>query len=189
MIYIALMLMVLVAIFTGFNKKINFQKFESWYFYLLLVTSIVANLSLLKYTLFHSRFVPGNLKDGVYGLMAGSSFGAIMLNLMISSLLLGVLLRYKKNSVISDNDIATVPTKKQFPEWFNTLAHVVSGGSVGLIIGIALLNLVKGAPLEELGGLVIGTTISLGGSYFLAGIVVVINKVINRTQPRSDDGV
>lgn len=90
MIYATLIFMIIIAIYSGFKRKVNFQKFESWYFLLLFVISIVANFLLLKNTLFHSRFVPGDLKDGMYGLMGGASFGAIMINLMISSFLLGI---------------------------------------------------------------------------------------------------
>jgi uncharacterized membrane protein len=184
MIYAALIFMILIAIYSGFKKKINFHKFESWYFILLFVISIVANFLLLKNTLFHSRFVPGDLKDGMYGFLGGASFGAIMINLMISSFLLGILLSYisnKSKELKSINDVDTGSIKSRFPEWFNRLSHSLSGCIVGSAFGIALLKIFKDKPLEDLGGLAIGSIIGAAGLYSFAGIIVIIQKFNNRT--------
>lgn len=184
MIYTGLAFMIFLAIYSGYKRKFDLQKMGIWYFLLLLVISIATNLLLLKNTLFHSRFVPWNLKDGLYGLMGGASFGAILLNLMISAFLLGFLFRYliKKNTAsksIHEND--AVSTKVQFPEWFNKLSHSLSGCIVGSAFGIALLNILKDEPLEDLGGLAIGSIIGAAVLYSCAGLIVVASKIKNRT--------
>lgn len=184
MIYAGLIFMIFIAIYSGYKRNYDFKKLGMWYFLLLLAISLAANLMLLKNTLFHSRFVPGEFKDGMYGLMGGASFGAIMINLMISAFLLGLLLQYinKKNTEsksIHEND--TISTKGKLPEWFNRLAHSLSACIVGSAFGIALLNLFRGKPIEDLGGLAIGSIIGAAGLYSLAGIVVIVQKYNNRT--------
>jgi F0F1-type ATP synthase assembly protein I len=184
MIYAALITMALIAIYSGFKRKMNFQKFELWYLLPLFVVSIVANFLLLKTTLFHSRYVPGHLKDGMYGFIGGASFGAIIINLMISSFLLGLLLSYigKRNTEAqSIKKIETAPTQSRFPDWFNRLSHSLSGCIIGSAFGIAFLNIFKDKPLEDIGGLAIGSIIGAAGIYSLAGIVVIIQKILNRT--------
>ncbi len=184
MIYTAMAVMIIVAIYSGYKRKDHFQKMESWYFLLLFIISIATNFLLLHNTLFHSKFVPGDLKGGMYGLMGGASFGAIMLNMMVSSFLLGLLLSYlsKKNKdPKSTHEINEASTKGKFPEWFNRLGHSLSGCIVGSAVGIGLLSIFEGKPLEDFGGLAIGSIIGLAGLYSFAGIVVIIQKLINRT--------
>ena len=184
MIYAAMAVMIIVAIYSGYKKKAHIQKMESWYFLLLFIISIVTNFLLLHNTLFHSNFVPGDLKGGMYGFMGGASFGAIMLNMMVSSFLLGLFLSYliKKNAdPKSINEINDASTKGRFPEWFNRLAHSLSGCIVGSAFGIGLLSIFKGKPLEDLGGLAIGSVIGLAGLYSIGGVVFIMQKLINRT--------
>lgn len=184
MIYAAMTVMIIVGIYSGYKRKVHFQKMESWYLLLLFIISIVTNFFLLHNTLFHSKFVPGDLKGGMYGLMGGASFGAIMLNVVVSSFLLGLLLSYlgKKNTdPESIHDIIGASAKGRLPEWFNRLAHSLSGCIVGSAFGIGLLNISKGKPLEDLGGLAVGSIIGFAGLYSFAGIAVIIQKLKNRT--------
>ena len=183
MIYAAMVVMIIIAIYSGYRRKVHFQEMESWYFLLLFIISIATNFLLLYNTFFHSKFVPGDLKGGMYGLMGGASFGAIMLNMMISSFLLGLLLSYlsKKNTDpkgFQENDEAS--TKGNFPEWFNRLSHSLSGCIVGSAFGIGLLSIFKGKPLDDLGGFAIGSVIGLAGLYSIGGVVVIIQKLIDR---------
>lgn len=183
MIYATPIVMIFVAVYAGYKRKIDFRKMELWYFLLLFTISIAANLLLLKNTLFHSKFIPGDLKDGMYGFMGGFSFGAIILNLMISSFLLGLLGRAIGKKKLEPRNIHKTDkmlTKSRFPEWFDRVSHSLSGCVVGSALGIISLSIFKDKPLEDLGSFALGSVIGTAGFYSLAGIIVFIQKLKKR---------
>ncbi len=183
MIYLMLIPMVLISIYSGYQNKIDLKKLSLWFYFFFFLICMSTNILTLRNLLFHAQFIPGNLKNGNYGFVGGASFGGVILNLMVVSFVFGILIRLAKNNNIAIGEEKSNDLKRDhwiFPEWFNRISHAISGCIVGSAFGLFWLSFANHKPIEEYGDLTIGSIIGAAGIYSIAGIIVLFQKMNRR---------
>jgi len=173
-IYIALLFMCVLAIRRGYKGKINFKNMP-FYSILLLLLCIILNFVLLGNLLYHSRFVPGDLKGGLYGLLGGASFGGIMISIMIASALSGIAIRHF-HSGSAPLPAAGAGEKTIYPTWYVMGTQSLLGVMTGATIAIIAMALIEYKSLEDMAGTLFGFAIAVSSFYLIMAGVFYFQK-------------
>lgn len=177
-IYSGLLFFCLFAFFIGYERgrTVSVQRSMRRLGYFALLSAIVLNFILLGDLLYHSRFVPGEAKGGLYGSLAGLSFGAVLLSVTILSAILGMAIRKDRSNGAVEG--SSRQAEEKFPHWltiiFNSLLGVMTGGTIGTY----LLMAVEKKPYDEVSSWLLGCATGLSGMYIIAVSAFLVQKYL-----------
>jgi hypothetical protein len=116
----------------------------------LLFLCIILNFIVLGNLLYHSRYIPGEQKGGLYGLLAGASFGGILFSIMISGSLFGISIRAirsgGKGVLKSDSE----ENKYAYPVWFTRFSVGLLSALAAMTIGNILIMLIEKKTIDDM---------------------------------------